>query len=184
MSVDDLNFRDCDIEVKRLDDLNPAEYNPRSISDKAFSGLGNSIEKFGLMMPIIWNKRSGNIVGGHQRYTYLKSQGVEESEVSVVDLDYEDEVALNLTLNNPNIRGKFTKEVIDQLKISEAAMGSAFTDVGLSDLLGNLGKVQWEKAERSPKSSGGNDSLNPPSRLVIRCPECKSRFDMKSGEPV
>lgn len=34
-------------ELKSIDDLRPAEYNPRKISEKAAKGLSKSIEDFG-----------------------------------------------------------------------------------------------------------------------------------------
>jgi hypothetical protein len=37
--------------VFKLKDLNPAEYNPRTISDENFAALSASIEKFGLVEP-------------------------------------------------------------------------------------------------------------------------------------
>jgi ParB-like chromosome segregation protein Spo0J len=37
--------------------------------------------------PVIWNKRTGNIVGGHQRYKVLKSLGNTEIDCVVGDID-------------------------------------------------------------------------------------------------
>lgn len=42
--------------------------------------------EFDLVEPLVWNKRTGNLVGGHQRLKILKEQGRTEVEVSVVDL--------------------------------------------------------------------------------------------------
>ena len=39
------------------------------------------------MWAIVWNKRTGHIVGGHQRFKVLKHQGHTEIECVVVDLD-------------------------------------------------------------------------------------------------
>ncbi|MDD4754365.1 MAG: site-specific DNA-methyltransferase, partial [Desulfitobacteriaceae bacterium] len=58
-----------------------------------------SMETFGYVEPIIWNKRSGQIVGGHQRLKILQHQGETEIECVVVDLDETQEKALNITLN-------------------------------------------------------------------------------------
>ncbi len=91
----------------KLRDMNPAPYNPRSISDEARTGLSNSIKEFGLVEPIIFNKRTGNIVGGHQRFKELTSQGIEETDVVIVDLPITKEKALNVTLNNKKIQGDF-----------------------------------------------------------------------------
>jgi hypothetical protein len=95
--------------------LKRAEYNPRTITDKAKVGLASSIQTFGLVEPIIWNERTGNIVGGHQRYDRLLEQGAIETDVVVVSLSPSHEIALNITLNNTNIQGDWIDGQRDQL---------------------------------------------------------------------
>ena len=51
------------IETIPLSKLTPAPWNPRKISDGALARLRKSIEAFDLVEPIIWNKRSGRVVG-------------------------------------------------------------------------------------------------------------------------
>jgi DNA modification methylase len=57
------------------------------------------VEEFGYVEPIIWNKRTGNIVGGHQRFKVLKQLGFAEIDCVVVDMDEAREKALNIALN-------------------------------------------------------------------------------------
>ena len=63
-------------EIKEisLDDLNPAEYNPRTISEKEFEKLSNSIRVYGLVDPIIVTMDTFTIIGGHQRYSVLRDE--------------------------------------------------------------------------------------------------------------
>ena len=78
------------IEKKRLSELNRAVYNPRvdlQPGDEEYESKRYSLERYGLVQPIVWNERTGNVVSGHQRLTVLQNQGVEEIEVSVVSLD-------------------------------------------------------------------------------------------------
>jgi len=85
-----------------IDKIKPAPYNPRiDIKDNPdfYEKLKNSIEKFGYVEPIIYNKRTGHIVGGNQRYQILKDKGIKEIEVVEIDLPEEDEKALNIALN-------------------------------------------------------------------------------------
>ncbi len=85
-----------------LEKLNPAKYNPRKDlkpGDSEYEKLKKSIETFGYVEPIVWNKRTGNIVGGHQRLKILQHQGQTEIECVVVDLDETEEKALNIALN-------------------------------------------------------------------------------------
>jgi len=91
-----------EIKTVKIKDLKAAAYNPRrdlQPGDKEYDKLAKSIAEFDYIDPVIWNKRSGNIVGGHQRLKILKAQGLTEIDVSVVDLDDVKEKALNLALN-------------------------------------------------------------------------------------
>lgn len=57
------------IEKKKISELNFSAYNPRielKDGDAKFEKLKNSIVNFGNVEPIVWNKRTGNVVGGHQ----------------------------------------------------------------------------------------------------------------------
>ena len=51
--------------------LKNAPYNPRRITDDARARLKAKIEKVGLVTPLVWNRRTGNLVGGHQRLSIL-----------------------------------------------------------------------------------------------------------------
>lgn len=178
-----MNLGDCKIEAKKLIDLKLADYNPREMSKEAFSGLSASIDKFGLLGYIVWNKRSGNIISGHQRYRYLVEMGETETDVVVVDLDGNDEIALNITLNNPNVRGKFTNEVVNLLKLSEAQLGNAFIEIGLGKLFEKLNFEEvFPVRKPSGGGSGGGESESTgggkPEAIVI-CPKCKSQWKLK-----
>ena len=92
------------MDIKRIpvSKLNPAPYNPRKDlqpGDPEYIKLANSMEHFGYVEPIIWNQRTGNVIGGHQRLKVLVATGHTEVDVSVVDLSLADEKALNLALN-------------------------------------------------------------------------------------
>lgn len=92
------------MEVKKIavDKINPAKYNPRKKlkpGDTEYEKLKRSIKEFGYVEPIIWNQRTGNVVGGHQRLTVLKNEGYKEVDCVVVDLGEQEEKALNIALN-------------------------------------------------------------------------------------
>jgi DNA modification methylase len=105
-----------DIRKVGIDKINPAAYNPRldlQPGDKDYEKLKKSIDTFGYVEPLVWNSRTGNLVGGHQRFKILKEQGLKEVDVSVVDLDANKEKALNLALNK--ISGDWDSEKLAQL---------------------------------------------------------------------
>lgn len=91
-----------------IDALHPAPYNPRvdlRPGDPAYERLARSLSEFDLVQPLVWNERTGHVVGGHQRLTVLRNNGVTEVPVVVVDLPLEREQALNVALNNANVGG-------------------------------------------------------------------------------
>lgn len=86
-----------------IDELRPAEYNPRQLTDKQYDDLRRSIERFGLVDPIIVNgaeNRKNVVIGGHQRLKIAKDLGIKEVPVVYVNIqDIEKEKELNLRLN-------------------------------------------------------------------------------------
>jgi ParB-like chromosome segregation protein Spo0J len=90
------------IERVPVDQLNLAAYNPRKDlqpGDREYQDLERSIARWDTVEPLVWNRRSGNLVSGHQRLKILKARGDTAVECSVVDLSPEDEIALNIALN-------------------------------------------------------------------------------------
>lgn len=87
------------IETKKLLDLKPAPYNPRSSTKEQEKHLQESLRKFGVVEPIIFNKQTWYIVGGHFRVRELKKLGYKEVECVIVDLNEADEKELNIRLN-------------------------------------------------------------------------------------
>ena len=85
-----------------VEELQLAEYNPRKDlqpEDAEYQRIKNSLDKFGCVEPIIWNEKTGNVVGGHQSLKILIDEGVEAVDVSVVNLEPVEEKALNVALN-------------------------------------------------------------------------------------
>jgi ParB-like chromosome segregation protein Spo0J len=90
------------ITLVNINSLNPAEYNPRQISNKQYEDLKASMEKFGCVDPIIINinpDRQNVVVGGHQRLRILRELGAEKVPTVSVNLSEEDERELNVRLN-------------------------------------------------------------------------------------
>lgn len=108
-------------EIKKLTELKKAEYNPRTITDTAKHGMKASLQAFGDLQPIVWNKRTGNIVSGHQRYDVLTELGETETEVIIVDFDDLTEKKANLEMNNQSITGDWDEaklaDILDEIKL-------------------------------------------------------------------
>lgn len=98
------------MDVRRIavEELHPAPYNPRVTlqpGDRAYERLERSLAEFDLVQPLVWNRRTGHVVGGHQRLEILRRRGAHEIECVVVDLPLEREKALNVALNNSAVAG-------------------------------------------------------------------------------
>ena len=93
----------------KVSDLKYAQYNPRKIDDKELAKLKRSISEFGYVEPIVWNERTGFVVGGNQRLKALRELEIEEVDVVVVDLDDAKEKALNVALNKISGEWDFPK---------------------------------------------------------------------------
>jgi DNA modification methylase len=118
------------IEKLKTKLLLPADYNPRKDlkpGDAEYDKLKRSIEQFGYVEPVIWNKTTGRVVGGHQRLKVLLDLGMNEVECVVIEMDEEKEKALNIALNK--ISGDWDK---DKLALLIADLQGADFDVSLT----------------------------------------------------
>ena len=59
----------------------------------------DSLESYGYMGGIVYNKQSGRIVDGHLRVSFLQKLQIEEIDITVCDLSDTDEAILRLNLN-------------------------------------------------------------------------------------
>lgn len=118
--------------VERVDyqSLVPADYNPRQMDARTLRVLVGSLLRFGWIMPVVINRRTGNIVGGHQRaranaevvsrLRKAKDRRAAEFErppAIFVDVSLPVEKAMNVALNQ--ISGDwdfFKKTAADQLR--------------------------------------------------------------------
>jgi hypothetical protein len=101
---------------KHIEELISPEYNPRrklTPNDAEYQKIKRSIETFGYVDPIIFNRRTGHIVGGNQRWQVLKDLGHKEVDAVEVDLDAGGEKALNVALNK--ISGEWDMELLQEV---------------------------------------------------------------------
>ena len=162
----------------KLDEIVPAEYNPRKISGREYSNLENSLDEFGLVDPIIVNLKNNRIVSGHQRFDILYSNDpdgeyylLELGDVGWVikdkDMRIKDEAhekALNLALNR--IRGEFDiprlNEVLDELSELNLTDVTGF-DLGLDEISYEFEEVTTKKYQEQKEYNRNN----PPKKQVF-----------------
>lgn len=121
--------------------LTPDPRNPRNEikpGTKAWDDLEASMKEFGMVQPVIWNERSGYVVGGHQRLRILEAWGQTKTDVVVVDLDDEKQAALNIALNKLG-EGNWQKdklaELLSLLQPTRSLESLGFTKKELNHLL-------------------------------------------------
>lgn len=129
------------IERKKISDLNRATYNPRIDlipGDPEYENLRRSINTYGMLIPVVWNKQTNNVVGGHQRLTVLENEGETEVDVSVVDLDPMQERQLNIALNK--IEGGWDEEKLGALlaELGEDATLTGFNQQEIDSLTNDI----------------------------------------------
>ena len=129
------------IERIKTNKLKPATYNPRQISTKQYNDLKKSIERFGLVDPIIVNK-DNTVIGGHQRLKIIKSLGEKTIGCIVLNLNKEQERELNIRLNKNS--GEFDFDILSsEFDIDELVdWGFKHIDLGL-----NIDKIDEDKED-------------------------------------
>jgi DNA modification methylase len=175
------------MRLKRIaiEEINPAPYNPRvdlKPGDPDYEKLARSLDEFGCVEPLVWNRRSGNLVGGHQRLKVLKARGETEVEVSVVDLPPEREKALNIALNR--ISGDWDQEklaaLLDEL-IETPDLDIDLTGFDLDDardvIAGVLGADgNEEDFDIDAALEAGGDPVTKPGDLIELGPDGQHRI--------
>lgn len=164
-----------------MDDLSklaPADYNPRKISKHDFKSLVDSIGNFGDMSGLVFNRRTNNIVGGHQRkeaYTEKGGRieltetleapnevgtvargyviiGTEKFVYRVVDWPLEKERIANLAANR--IQGEWDDqklaELIYELKDDVHLPESGFSINEITEILSTVMDVGQDDADLTP----------------------------------
>ena len=163
-------------EVMKLADINPAPYNPRvelQPGDTQYEALKNSVGRFGLVEPLVVNRRTGNLISGHQRLNVLKAQGAEEAEVVVTDLDEETEKAANIAMNK--IEGEWDYDKLDEIFEDLNREDLKFTGFEAGEVASMYEEALEEEAE-APKAGGGGSGENgkeaeePPFRIYLSFP--------------
>jgi len=155
-----------EIRAVPLADLKPAPYNPRRINDAAMAALTKSLERFGYVEPIIWNKRSGFVVGGHQRLKVLRASKIKDVPVVIVDLAENEEKALNVALNSTHLSGEFTDNLQTLLAEIHAKDQVLFSELRLDQLLSDIKATAGRTdPDEVPEMSPQNDPKTKPGDL-------------------
>ena len=146
--------------------INPAPYNQRldlKPGDTEYEKIKRSIVEFDLVEPLVVNKRTGNLVGGHQRLKVLKELGKTEVEAVIVDLPESREKALNVALNKA--QGEWDlpklKDLLQEIDTGEFDIGITGFDVDeIEDLM-----TQFFNPDEQKEFDENIETTN-------KCPKC------------
>lgn len=118
--------------------------NPRVLLPAQGKRLKGKMKQVGLLQPIIWNKRSGFLLGGHQRLGVLDAlekfdpaTGAHDYllDVAVVDLEERRELEMLVFLNNASAQGVWETDLLASINLDSGvdfgSMGFDRIDVDL-----------------------------------------------------
>jgi len=147
-----------------------ASYNPRSISGHDLEALGRSMTFFGVVEPVVVNKRSGRIVGGHQRVKAAEAEGIDTLPVVFVDLDDPSEKQLNLALNR--ISGEWDMDKLAAVLADLEAAGAdlsftGFTDAEIQELVAGLDEPKDGLTDPDAIPEPPDDPATQPGDLIV-----------------
>lgn len=178
-------------EKIKITDIKPDPENPRVISEQAESQLSESVKSFGNIAGITYNKRTGQLVSGHQRFNQLKKQfpdlklktlnpdflmiTSQDKDtgflIRVVDWEETKQKAANIVANAPHIAGEFDFPKLNEIKqkydLSEYE--TKFHLDGLEELVmphGITSAGQDEEGDGEETASGDSEF---PHKITILC---------------
>ena len=197
-----------EISKIKLTQIEPADYNPRTITEEARKKLRNSIETFGLVEPIIINTKNNRIVSGHQRYDILLDMLMESDNLAEREFDYlvkddygyifdfnqlqiknEDyEKALNIILNNTNLMGDYDYQKLGDLLNELEFNGFNLEFTGFEDFeLKNIeliNDIEFEdfgdlNEDDLADFDGNLIKEDDVERVEVDCPHCGKSFELE-----
>lgn len=128
-----IRFVDC--QIIPIEQVKPAPYNPREDlqpGDPTYERIKKSIQKNGIVVAEVWNRRTGNAVSGNQRLKVYQELGYKAIPCNIVDLDLEDEMALSIALNR--IDGEFESDSYKALLEELVDQGMDVLDAGVTQM--------------------------------------------------
>jgi len=143
----------------KVTDLIPSDYNPRKWSKEQVEQLKESIQRFGIVDPIIANSadnRKNIIIGGHFRLEVAKQLGYKEIPVVYINIpEIEREAELNLRLNKNQgefdygLLAKFDENILKDIGFSSEEIDNIFdiddTNTEIFDLEKELKKLKIDE---------------------------------------
>lgn len=176
----------------KLSDLAGNPKNPRAISDAKLQMLKKSLAEFGDLSGIVFNKRTGRLVGGHQRLRVLPGNAEIEMDTEthghaiidgdrfnyrVVDWDETKEKAANIAANKHG--GEWDIPALNDwlLELDAANIDMDLTGFDADEIKGLMAPAF------EPGSEEDQGKLDQKKPVIAQCPNCGECFDANENKP-
>lgn len=108
-------------QMFKVSSLNPQPYNPRKITPGKYEALKQNILAEGFLEPLVVQKKTNAIIGGHQRYRVWKELSIEANvappDLPCIVLDIDDTRAKKLNIKLNSLTGEFEPRMLGELLI-------------------------------------------------------------------
>lgn len=139
-----------------LDSLKTDPKNPRVHGEKNLKAIADSLARFGQVEPILIEKKSRKIIGGHGRVAALREQGATDCLVVELDVTGKESRALALALNRTGDLAEYDNALL--LEALEGLDVPGFDEDDLAEILG----------EGDPKEIDDPGPQEPPQRPTTK----------------
>ena len=176
-----------------VQDLKPAPFNPRQISDKQLEMLSKSMQEFGDLSGIVVNVNTGHIIGGHQRVKVfdpqwpIKKQAYKDGQGTTaigyietpfgqwlyreVSWDKEKEAAANIAANKQGGEWDLPKLKDMLIELDSGAFDMEITGFDENELKNLL-------VDRMPPDNEPDDPNKNLEPQIVTCPKCGHEFSV------
>lgn len=160
------------MQIKRMpiSVLLPDPSNERRHGEKNINAIKGSLKQWGQVEPLILNKRTGLLIGGHGRVEAMKSLGMTEVDVVEVDLDNTQAAGLRNALNRTGELAEWDMKALGSTLHGLREDGFDLNEIGfdVSDLDAILGDSDIKIPSEAKGSTTDGDK--------VMCPACDHEF--------
>lgn len=137
-----LTTANLQVQQVKIRELKPSEYNPRKWSEDQLQKLRESLEKFGVVDPLIVNShpsRTNIVIGGNMRLKVLKDMKYTEVPAVYLNLDEAKERDLNVRLNKTggefdlDLLKDFDESLLEDIGFNSEELDDIFIDDDLEE---------------------------------------------------
>lgn len=180
--------------------------NPRKITDESAAGLRASLKRFGDLSGIVFNRRTGELVTGHQRMEQVRAEyGDRDIEVidaaaglygiriddthyfpvRVVEWTQAKQRAANVAANNQKLQGTFTGELATYLLSVEAELSEEMPGVLDDCLLLELMAAGLDTTDATEDEPAKEVAITESYQVIVQCASEEHQreiYDRLTGE--